>query len=212
MIRIIALEREYGSGAANIGQTLAERLGWKLWDHEITREMAKRLHCNVETVAEREERVDSVFYRLMKTFMRGSFEAGAAPAGAELLDAEHLASLLEKVVNEIAREGNAVIIGRGAPWFLRERDDTVRVFLYAPWEEKLHRILAQGTNHKDAENLLETIDRDRAAFIRKYYGKEWPDRYVYNLMINTLMGDEAAIQMILHHLELRNADGAKIAS
>jgi cytidylate kinase len=202
MTRIITIEREYGCGAANIAGTIADRLGWKLWDREITADIARRLKCKHEMVAEREERCDSMYYRLIKAFMRGSFEARIDTAGLEVLDAEHLAILFEKVVTEVAERGNCVIVGRGAPWFLRRRNDAFHVFLYAPYEEKMRRTLAQGESERDAANLLESVDRERAAFVRKYYGKEWPDRWLYNLMINTKAGDEAVIATVLDAINL----------
>jgi len=204
MIKVITIEREYGSGAANIASAIAGRLGWKLWDREITAEIARRLKCKHEMVAEREERLDSMFYRLIKAFMRGSFEARIDTAGLEVLDAEHLAFLFEKVVNEIAEHGNCVIVGRGANWFLRQRDDAFHAFLYAPYEEKMRRTLAQGETEREATHLLESVDRERAAFIRKYYGKEWPDRSLYNLMINTKVGDEAVIAAVLDVVDILN--------
>src|SRR5581483_3146264 len=99
-------------------------------------------------------------------------------AGFELLDAEHLALLFEKVVTRIAEGGKCIIMGRGGPWFLRERTDTFHVFLYAPYPEKLRRIMEQGKSRQESEHLLETVDRDRAAFVKRYYNKDWPDRYL----------------------------------
>jgi cytidylate kinase len=202
MIKVITIEREYGCGAANIAFTIADRLGWKLWDQEITEEIARRLKCKKEMVEKHEERLDSMFYRLIKAFMRGSFEARIDTAELEVLDAEHLAHLFEKVVNEIADRGNCVIVGRGSNWFLRHRSDAFHAFLYAPWDEKMRRVLAQGESEKDAADLLESVDRERAAFIKKYYGKIWPDRSLYNLMINTIAGDDIAIETILKSVEL----------
>lgn len=202
MIKIIGVEREYGCGAANIAQTLAGRLGWKLWDQEITAEIARRLKCKAEVVQEREERCDSLYYRLVKAFMRGSFEPSVDSAEMELLDAEHLAILFEKVVTKIAEDGNCVIVGRGAPWFLRDREDAFHVFLYAPYDEKMRRLLASGESQKDAEHLLESVDHERAAFVRKYYGKIFPDRTLYNMMINTRIGDEAVVATILGAIEV----------
>lgn len=202
MINIITVEREYGCGAANISAAIASRLGWKLWDQEITEEIARRLKCKKEMVQEREERCDSMFYRLVKAFMRGSFEARIGTENLELLDAEHLAALFEKVVNGVADHGNCVIVGRGANWFLRDRPDAFHVFLYAPYDEKLRRIMAQGESERAATELLETVDRERAAFIKRYYGKNWPDRSLYNLMINTRAGDETAVETILDAVRL----------
>ncbi len=196
MIDILTIEREYGSGAPHIAETVAERLGWKVWDREITEQIARRLKCKAELVARREEKLDSMFYRLMKAFMRGSFES-QTDAGLELLDSEHLAALFERVITDIAAKGNCVIVGRGAPYFLRDRDDAFHVFLYAPYAEKLRRVVASGKTEAEADELLATVDRDRAAFVRKYYNKEWPDRYLYNMMLNVSGGDDAAIETIL---------------
>ena len=99
---------------------------------------------------------------------------------------------------------NAEIVGRGANWFLRHRDDAFHVFLYAPYEEKMRRTIAQGETEREATQLLESVDRERAAFVRKYYGKEWPDRSLYNLMMNTKVGDDAVIASILNIVDLLN--------
>jgi cytidylate kinase len=210
MIRIITIEREYGCGAAHIAGTVADRLGWKLWDQEITAEIARRLKCKHEMVAEREERCDSMFYRLIKAFMRGSFEARIDTAGLEVLDAEHLAILFERVVTDVAERGNCVIVGRGAPWILRHRDDAFHTFLYAPYEEKMRRTMELGESERDAASLLQSVDRERAAFVRKYYGKEWPDRSLYNLMINTRAGDEAVIATLLNMVDLMGHPGVRV--
>jgi cytidylate kinase len=203
MIDILTIEREYGTGAPKIAATVAKRLGWTLWDSEITEEIARRLKCKAEVVQKREERVDSMFYRLTKAFMRGSFEAHT-DANLEVLDAEHMANLFEKVITGIAQKGKCVIVGRGAPWFLRDRDDAFHVFLYAPYDEKLRRVVEWGKSRREAEDLLDTVDRDRAAFVKKYYGKDWPDRYLYDMMLNVSSGDEAAVETILSGIEKTN--------
>ncbi len=198
MITIITIEREYGSGGGGIARALADRLGWKLWDQEITRAIASRLKCDVKSVEQREERLDPTFYRLMKIFMRGSYEDSYTGGGLELLDAEHLSRLFEEVVKNIASKGRCVIVGRGCPWFLRERPDAFHAFIYAPAEEKMRRLKEQGKSRSEAEELLETVDRERAAFVKKYYGKIWPQRDLYHLMINSVLGDEVVLEMILN--------------
>ncbi len=206
MIKIIAVEREYGSGAAAIAKALADQLGWTLWDRAITCEIAKRLRCDVHSVEQREERPDPAYYRLVKVFMRGSYEESLHGGDKlELLDAEHLARFFEQIVNDIAAKGHSVIIGRGSPWFLRKRNDTLRVFIYASTEEKIRRITAQGKTQSEAEDLIATIDRERAAFVKKYYGANWPERYLYHLMINSEIGDEGVLKLILNQMDLLNA-------
>ena len=204
MIRIVTIEREYGCGGGAIAKALAAKLGWALWDHEITCEIAKRLRCSVASVEKREERPDTAFYRLVKAFMRGSYEDMYSGAPIEMLDAEHLAELFGKVVTDVAERGPCVIVGRGSPWFLRDRDDTLHTFLFGPYEEKIRRLKALGKDQAEIDDLLERVDRDRGTFIKKYYGRTWPQRDLYHLMLNTEIGDDGVIEMILHEMELLN--------
>jgi cytidylate kinase len=208
LIRVINVEREYGCGGAAIAEKLAARLGWKLWDRDITCDIARRLKCSIKAVEQREERPDPAFYRLVKVFMRGSYEESLGAGNVELLDAEHLSQLFERVVNDAAAQGNCVIVGRGAPYFLRGRDDVFSVFMYAPHEEKLRRLAEVGKSREEAEELIERIDRDRAAYVKKYFDRIWPQRDLYHLMLNTKIGDEAVIDMVLHHIELLARAGA----
>jgi cytidylate kinase len=209
MIRTISLEREYGSGAGGIAEKIANHLGWDLWDRELTEEIARRLNCDPQQVQAREEKVDPTFYRLMKTFMRGSYEDSFSGGNRrmELLDAESLSQLFGKVAIDLADRGKCVIVGRAAPYFLRDRSDVLRVFLYAPREEKIRRVMLQGRSKIDAECLIDRVDAERAAFVKKYYNLVWPQRYVYQLMINTEAGDGAVIETMLHQMEQLNAAG-----
>lgn len=213
MIKVIAIEREYGSGAPEIAQKLADRLGWKVWDRDITCAIAKRLRCPESAVEQREERLDPTFYRLVKAFMRGSYEDSMGAGNVELLDAEHLAKLFESVIRDVSGKENCVIVGRGAPYFLRDRDDVFSVFLYAPHEEKVRRVMAGGKSQDEAEELIERVDRERAAFVKKYYGKTWPSRELYHMMLNTRFGDDIAANLILHQIEVldRRSNSATVA-
>jgi cytidylate kinase len=100
----------------------------------------------------------------------------------------------------IAEQGDCVIVGRGAPYFLRERSDTFHVFLYAPRAEKLRRIQSLGRSLSDAEDLVDTVDRERILFVKHYFGADWPTRSLYHVMINTAIGDENVLSTILHSM------------
>jgi cytidylate kinase len=207
MVRIITLEREYGCGAAEIARRLADRLGWKLWDELLTAEIAKFARCHHSAVEEREERLDPLYYRLMKSFWRGSYE-GSNVDPLELLDADCIVRISERVVMQAAEEGNCVIVGRGSQHFLQDRADTLRFFLYAPRGEKIRRLIAQGNRQQQAEFLVDSVDRERAAFIRTYFHVDWPNRQVYHAMINTAAGDEAVVRAILSFMETESAKKA----
>jgi len=201
MFRIIALEREFGSGGGGIAAELARRLGWKLWDQQLTCEIAKRAQVSEHAVALCDERVDSRLYRLAKTFWRGSYERSLPLADSKAFDTDRMMTMMEQISESIASEGNAVIVGRGSPFFLRERDDTFSVFCYAPRAEKIRRLLALGKGHEEAEDLVENVDKDRVAYIKHYFNAEWPTRSLYHMMINTVIGDERAVSEILYAME-----------
>ncbi len=198
MIRIITLEREYGCGGSEIAQRLAERLGWKLWDELLTREIAHLAHCSQSVVEQREERTDPLYYRLMKSFMRGSYEGSLNAPKLNLVDSENILKITQRVVLHAASTGDSVIVGRGSQLFLKDRPDTLRVFLYAQRDAKVRRLLARGKSEKEAQELVDTVDRERSNFLEKYFRVEWPDRAIYHLMINTGAGDETVVQTILN--------------
>jgi|SRR5579864_4881544 len=204
MIKIVTIEREYGSGGGEIAQLLATRLGWKLWDQQLTEEIARLANCSKAVVEVREERTDPFYYRLFKSFLRGSYEGSLNAHKLNLVDSESILKFTELVVQHAAKRGNSVIVGRGSQHFLRDHEDTLRVFLYAPREAKLRRLLARGKSQKEAEQLVDSVDRERTDFIQKYFGVEWPDRTVYHAMINTVIGDEPVIHMILEFMKTLN--------
>ncbi len=205
MIRVVTIEREYGCGGGEIAQLLAKQLGWKLWDQLLTEEIARLANCPKAVVADREERTDPLYYRLFKSFLRGSYEGSLNAHKLNLVDSESIAQITRRVVEHAAKAGNCVIVGRGAQHFLRSRQDTLRVFLYAPREDKVQRLLARGKSEKEAQELVDTVDRDRSDFIQKYFHVEWPDRAIYHTMINTAIGDEVVVHMILDYMKTLDA-------
>ena len=205
MINTVTIEREYGSGGGEIAQLVSKHLGWKLWDQLLTEEIARLAECPKSVVQRREERTDPLYYRLFKSFLRGSYEGSLNAYKLKLVDSESILKITERVVQHAAKAGNSVIVGRGSQQFLRNRPDTLRVFLYAPREDKLRRLVARGKSQKDAEQLVDTVDRERTDFLKKYFHVEWPDRGVYHTMINTAIGQQAVAKVILDLAKTLNA-------
>jgi cytidylate kinase len=202
MIRVITIEREYGSGGADIASKVAERLGWKLWDQLLTDQIAGFLDCDCRAVAAHEERRDPLHYRLFKAFMRGSFEGALNAPRMKMVDADCVREVAQRVVTAAAQEGNSIIVGRGSAYYLRDYPGTFHVFLYAPFDEKVRRLRLIGHSESEAAELAETVDRDRASYIKSYFGIDWPTRYLFDLMVNTMAGDEVVVETILNSVAL----------
>jgi cytidylate kinase len=208
MIRILTIEREYGSGGADIARKVAERLGWKLWDQLLTNEIARRMNCDCRVVEEHEEKRDPLFYRLMRSFMRGSYEGSLNAPRLNIADTDCIREVAEKVVKSAAEGGQCVIVGRGSAYYLQGRRDAFHVFVYAPFEEKVRRLRAGGKSESEATELAQTVDNERSAFIKQYFGVEWPDRHKFHLMVNSTVGEEAAVETILGSISLQEKPAA----
>jgi hypothetical protein len=198
-IRAITIEREFGCGGSEIAAKLAELLGWKLWDHELTQEIARLTNSSPHAVEQREWKNDPAVYRVFKSFLRGAFEGGLPPTDRlELLDARRIATVSEAAVNHALSAGPCVIVGRGSQYFLRDRKDVFRTFLYASRAFKIHRLIIAGAPKDKAIADVDTIDIDRAAFVRKYLKLNWPERHLYQAMFNTEVGDSSVAQLLAY--------------
>jgi len=193
----LTIEREYGSGANEIAAKIAERLDWKLWDQLLTTEIARRLECPKMHVEEREESRDPVYYRLFKAFLRGSYEGSLNAPRLKLADAASIRKVTEVIVKDAAQHGNCVIVGRGSAYYLHDLPNVFHVFVYAPFEDKVRRLQSRGKSEAEAIELAETVDQDRAAFIKEHFGMEWPPRQYFHMMVNSAMGEENVVDTIL---------------
>lgn len=197
MIQAITIEREFGCGGSDIAAKLAALLGWKLWDQELTQEIARLTNTTPQIVEKREWKRDPAVYRVFLSFLRGAFEGGLPPTGRlALLDAQRIAAVSEQAVNHALSGGPCVIVGRGSQYFLRNRKDVFRTFLYASRDCKIHRLVCKGTPERDAIEQVDTTDRDRAAFIKKYLNLNWPERHLYHAMLNTEMGESYVAELL----------------
>jgi cytidylate kinase len=204
MIKIIAIEREFGCNASAIAETLGTRLAWKVLDQSLTEEVARIAQVARGVVEQREECMDPFFYRLLKVFRCGSQERAIPVSGQEVFDADRMVKLVQKLVEDAAVAGSCIIVGRGSAFFLQQRTDTLRIFLFAPREFKLRYLQAHTQNEAKANELVDSVDRNRRAFVKHYFGVEWPHRPAYHAMLNTALGEELTIATILKLMEALN--------
>jgi cytidylate kinase len=210
MVRIVTIEREYGSGGGDIALRVSKRLGWTLYDQLLTNEIARIMDCDCKVISEREEKRDPASYRLFKAFMKGSHEGSQNAPRLKMVDADCIREATETVVKQAAERGQCVIVGRGSAYYLQNRRDAFHVFIYAPLGEKVRRLMAQGKAEKEAHQLAETVDRDRAAFIQQYFAVEWPERHRFHLMINSTIGEDSVVETILNGIAM--CDKKRIAN
>ena len=108
----------------------------------------------------------------------------------------------DKVINRIAESGSCVIVGRAADYVLKDQENLMRVFIYAPEEFKIGRIMEMyGDSRKDAIKHIRRSDEARARYYENISGLTWGDRHNYDLVVNSSIGLEEAADMICRYID-----------
>lgn len=180
MKSIITISREFGSGGKAIGKMVAERLGYKFYDAEIIDKVVKSSGLAKEIVEKYDE------YATHKNSLLYNIAINAAGNYNGLSIANQVQIAQMGVIKQIAEEGNCVIIGRGADYILREREDCLHVFVRADIPFKAKRVLdIYGETDQRIESRLDDMDVRRRVFYRSFAMREWGVIENYNMMLDS---------------------------
>ena len=135
-----------------------------------------------------------------RDYGEGPLRGPSSFAQPDFFDAETMAALAQNMIEEAYQRGNCVIVGRGAQCVLRGRKNVFHVFIYAPWAERVARIQQRLPGQTDIEELIRSTDRQRADYIRTYFGCNWMDPHLYHLMICSGLGEDLVESTIIEAL------------
>lgn len=193
-IRVITVEREYGSRGGEFAHDLAARLGWRLLDSELLGLAARAAGVPEEAAAQFDDHVDPWYYRYGKVFWQDSLYSTTGPCEDQIFDCERMYTLIRQVTLDAAKQGNCVIVGRGAACALAGQPGCFHIFVYATMAAKREwfaRSFPDRAQH--AEQQIAAADKRRAAVIKRQYGQEWCARGLYHMLLNSAMGTESMI-------------------
>lgn len=197
MKRVITISREFGSGGRSIGRKVAERLGYAFYDEELVNEVAKRSGFAPEFIKEQGEYATSRHSLLFALATAQQFSLD----GLSTMDKLYIEQT--KIIEELAAIGNCVIVGRCADYVLREREDTLHVFIFGEEQEKAKRIIEKyGESSKAPEKRLREKDQRRKVYYKNYTGRVWGQTSNYDLCLNSsVLGQEICTELILKAAE-----------
>jgi hypothetical protein len=196
-VKVITVEREYGSRGAEFAHELAARLGWRLLDAELVEGAARMAGVNPKMAAKLDERLDPWYYRYGKMFWQDPMYVPATGGEEKIFDSRRMLELIRAEILEAAKQGNCVLVGRGSACALAGRPGCFHIFVYATssarkeWFARMFPERAQ-----QAEQQLAAFDRRRAAVIRSFYQQEWCSRGLYHMLLNSCIGTEAMISAV----------------
>ena len=205
---VITIDRMYGAGGETVGHLVAERLGAELVDAKFFVEVARRLELPPDEVERHEEVPGSFLNRVIEALGSASIEFAAPPEAAAwappyndpTLDTRKaVLQITQELVREAARAGNAVIVGRGAAYLLRDHPRALLVFLRASERDRVAALRETfGFGEEEARRRIKQVDANRRAYVRQVYNHDWLDPGHYHLVVDTgRLGYERAAAAIL---------------
>jgi cytidylate kinase len=194
---VISLTVLNGSGGYSIAHHVADRMGLRYYDWEITSSAAARAGVSPSDVIAA-ERVPGFMERMMSrlgavsamTVEGGAGFADPSPAvwdtALQSFNSDAYRQVIEQVVEELANQGNAVIVGHAGQHILRDRPEVLKVQITGSLASRAHRMaLEQGIDTVKATSMVQQSDKDRRELLKRLYNFEWLDAANYDLAFNT---------------------------
>lgn len=196
----ITVSRQMGSGGSYLGYLVAKRLGFKYIDREILRQAAKQLGIETSMLQEHQERSRGPIDTLLRAFSFGTPETAYIPPVSRPIYDKDLFTLESRIMHQIADRYSAVIAGRAGFHVLRERPGVIHIFIHAPVEFRVERVMQVQhiTDARQARAKVKESDRARSKFIRDMAGVEWTDARNFHLCLDAgAVGFDASADMII---------------
>ena len=194
---VIAFSVQTGSGGVSIARQVADSLGYRYYDWEITSEAAARAGVSPTDVIA-SERVPGFVERMMRRLgaasavtvegspVFGDLSPAALTNALQSLTSDDYRHFIERIVLELAEQGNAVIVGHASQYVLRDHPGTLRVLIHGKLDVRAQRMaIEQDLSMDEARTRIKQADRDRAELLRRVYRFDWLDAGVYDLSMNS---------------------------
>lgn len=182
----ITISRQFGAGGITLGQMVAKRLGYTFVDDEIIQMVAQKAKVSTQWVQSMEKEAGGKVQRFISGLVSRSFIDRILDERHGYIDEEIYVDLLHEIIGKVAAENNAVILGRGSQFILKDADDTFHVLLVADKEYRVRFIEEKYeffTRH--AINTVNAEDRRRINLYRKFGLEDYDSPAHYHLVLNT---------------------------
>ncbi len=202
-MRAVTISREYGSGGGEISARLAQRLGWRLIDHEIVVRVAKELQVSVAEAAAQDEYATSLLTRILLSMRLIQPNLPVTPPDLLENDLQAYQEALRRVVEAATTTGQVVIVGRGSQVLLSGRREVLHVRVVAPLDLRVAYVMRrEGLEQAAARERVQLKDRDRVRYLQSASHQHPADAHLYDLVVNTGVLDlESAVDLICLALE-----------
>ena len=194
---IVNIGCEYGSGGPDIGRMVAESLGIPFYDRDLVDQVVEKLGVDRDLVEKADSGKENVKYEFDTTF---------GPRYANLTNRVIYTQF--EVIHKLAAKSSCVIIGRCSNYILKDRDDCLNIFVYAPDEFKVKHIMEQkGISQKEAQKLVKynyVMMKSRYEYMTNSYMRYCRTRHM--MIYSSILGLEKTAKYIMQLIDLRFED------
>lgn len=190
---VITVTRQFGSMGRPIAKKLAQRLGINYYDRDIVDMTAKKLNVPVSVISELEESVQGKFFRMKYPLGMGTSEMQNS-----------IFETQKKIIRDIADKETCLIVGRCSDYILQEYQNSLHIFIYAPYQVRYQNCLNDfGMQPDEAKKMILEVDKARERYHRSYAGYLPQDYRYKNLMIDSsVMGREGTVDFLEQYIRL----------
>lgn len=182
---IVTIAREHGSSGKQIGKMVAEKLGIPFYYKEMTALAAQESGLDKEFISDINSNAPSLLQSLYLS--------------TDVVQQAIVAQ--DKIIRRIADGGSCVIVGRAADYVLRDRENVIRIFIYADESYKIKRVMdVYGDTEEEAKKNIRHSDEARASYYKNISSRNWGDRHNYELMLDSSIGLKKSAELICGYI------------
>lgn len=198
---VITIARGFGSGGKTIGKMLSEKLGVTYYDKELIKVASEESGISESLFGISDEKVKKSIFK-----HKNKSDEISSPNSGNFTSEDNLFNFQAKVIRELADKESCIIIGRAADYVLRDRDNVVKVFVFADKDFCINKVLElfPVKDSAEASALIEKTDRERESYYKYHTGNEWDNARNYDLCLNSSqLGFEKCVDIISEYLKIR---------
>jgi cytidylate kinase len=199
---VVTIARQYGSGGRTVGEMLAKKMGIAYYDKEIIRMASDESGIDLSLFG----KVEGGISVKPSLFNKSGIYKGdlISPDSKEFISDENLFNYQAKVIHDLAEKESFVVVGRCVNYVLKDRPNTLRVFIHAPWDFRMEQASKKiSGSAEDVEKFLQKDDKRKQEYYRRFVGGVWNDATNYDLCLNSgKLGFDKCVEAIEAQLKI----------
>jgi cytidylate kinase len=182
---VVTISRQFGAGGLTLGRMISKKMGYTLFDNEILQLVAEKANVSTQWVESMEKNVGKPFQKIVTNLVSKSLVDRVIAKEYGYIDEEIYVDSLRTIITKIADEDNAVIVGRGGQYILKDRKDAVHALLIGERDRRVEFIEKKyKLSYKQASNLVDSEEKRRGNLYRKFGLEDYDQPQLYHMVLN----------------------------